>query len=132
MTVVWRWKGEVRRLLRWFILLMPAWRVVAVLGVTWMLFGASLWVTLLPFVDNFSPYFYVVGLYCLAYVIGFLVPFAPAGLGIREAVLVLGLSAWVSADIALLLAGVNRLIYFLAELVLGAAGVFNNRTKFQR
>jgi uncharacterized membrane protein YbhN (UPF0104 family) len=132
LMAAWRWMSELQRLLHWFILLMPSWQVLVVLVVTWTLFGASLWVSIQPFVETFAPFIHVVGLYGLAYVIGFLVPFAPAGLGIREAVLVLGLWSWVSADIALLLAGVNRLVYFLAELVLAAAGIFKLRPKFQR
>lgn len=128
-TAIWRWISKVQALIRWVIGLMPSWRVVTILLLTWALFAASLWVTIQPFVEHLPPYAQIVGVYCLAYVIGFVVPFAPAGLGVREFVLVLGLSAWLNADIALLLAGVNRLVYFFAEIVLAAVGLVKNWSK---
>jgi uncharacterized membrane protein YbhN (UPF0104 family) len=128
-TAILLWISKVHALIRWFIRLIPSWRVVSILLLTWALFAASLWVTIQPFVEHLPPYAQIVGVYSLAYVIGFVVPFAPAGLGVRELVLVLGLSAWLNADIALLLAGVNRLVYFFAEIVLAAVGLVKNLTK---
>lgn len=125
-TATWRWINKVRALVRWFIGLMPSWRVVTILLLTWALFAASLWVTIQPFVEHLPPYVQIVGVCCLAYVIGFLAPFAPAGLGVREVVLVLGLSTWVNADIAFLLASVNRLVYFFAEIALASVGFAKN------
>jgi uncharacterized membrane protein YbhN (UPF0104 family) len=128
-VTIWRWISKLQVLIRWFIGLMPSWRVVTILLLTWALFGASLWVTIQPFVEYLPPYAQIVGVYCLAYVIGFLIPFAPAGLGVRELVLVLGLSVWVNPDIALLLAGVNRLVYLVAEICLAAIGLIRSGLK---
>ena len=128
-AAIWRWMDKVRSLVMWCIGLIPSWHVVAILMVTWALFGASLWITILPFVEHLPPYAQTIGIYCLAYVIGFLVPFAPAGFGVREAVLVLGLSTWVSVDIALFLAGVNRLVYLFTEICLAAIGLIRSNLK---
>ncbi len=130
-VAIWRWISKLQVFIRWFIGLMPSWRVVTILLLTWALFAASLWITIQPFVEYLPPYAQIVGVYCLAYVIGFLAPFAPAGLGVRELILVIGLSIWVNADIALLLAGVNRLIYFVTELVLAVIGVYQTKPKYQ-
>lgn len=102
----------------WFIKLTPPLKAVLVLLISWLLFGTSLWITLIPFTTDNPPYFYIVGIYSLAYIIGFFVPFAPAGLGIREVILVFALSKYVAADVALLLSVANRLVYFIAELIL--------------
>ena len=125
--IAWHRGSKVQRFLRWLVELTPSWKVITFLFVTWVLFGSSLWVMLLPFFENTSPFANIIGLYCLAWVIGFLAPFAPAGLGVREIVLVLGLSAWVNADVALLLASLNRLVYFLAELFLAAVGAYKSK-----
>jgi len=122
-TVIWRWISKMHTLIRWIIRLMPSLKVITILFLIWTLFSASLWVTIKPFVDHLPPFTQIVGLYCLAWVIGFLIPFAPAGLGVREFILVLGLSSWLNADIALLLAGVNRLVYFFSEIVLAIVGL---------
>ena len=42
----------------------------------------------------------LVGIYAVAWLVGFLVPGAPAGLGVREALLVLGLSPLLGQDVA--------------------------------
>lgn len=111
--VVWRF----RMLRRWAVSLLPPWYVIPLLIVTWLLFGAALWVTLVPFAPEVALT-YIVGLYCIAYVVGFVVPFAPAGLGVREALLVLGLVPIVATETAVLLAVANRLVYLSAEMVL--------------
>lgn len=102
----------------WLIKLTPSLKAVVILSISWLLFGTSLWITLIPFATENPPYFYIVGIYSLAYIIGFFVPFAPAGLGIREAILVFYLAKYVETDVALLLSVANRLVYFIAELIL--------------
>lgn len=104
-------------LLSWFLKLRPPIVAIPALFFTWVFLGASLWVTMIPFVESPPPLFFVIGIYCLAYVAGFLVPFAPAGLGVREFVLVLGLSPVVGVDLLVVLVAVNRIIYFSVEIV---------------
>lgn len=110
----------------WLIKLTPPLKAVLVLLISWLLFGTSLWITLIPFTTDNPPYFYIVGIYSLAYIIGFFVPFAPAGLGIREAILVFYLSKYVETDVALLLSVANRLVYFIAELILAIVAFKSN------
>lgn len=98
--------------------MMPPLRVVAILAFTWTLFGAAMWVTTAQMMHVPVSLLYLVGAYCVAYVAGFFVPFAPAGLGVREAVLVFAMSPMASIEVGMLLAGLNRIIYFAAELVL--------------
>lgn len=61
------------------------------------------------------------GVFALAWVAGFLFVVAPAGAGVREAVLVLGLSSVVPAGAALVLALVSRVVLVVVDVVL--AGV---------
>lgn len=110
----------------WLLTLTPPLKAVVVLSISWLLFGTSLWITLIPFATENAPYFYIVGIYSLAYIIGFFVPFAPAGLGIREAILVFYLSKYVETDVALLLSAANRLVYFIAELILAILAFKSN------
>ena len=126
LLIIWKFSSHASKLLQWSACLIPTWRIVLVLFITWMMFGASLWITTRPFLEHFPPFDYLVSVYCLAYLIGFLVPFAPAGIGVREVVLVLGLSTLVNSEVALLLSGANRLIYFFAELILATVGVVGN------
>jgi len=84
----------------------------------WFLLGMGFFIILLPYVENASLGLYVnvVGLYALAYAIGFLIPFAPAGIGVREAILVAGLTSFLSSDQAIVLASLNRIIYIILEV----------------
>jgi hypothetical protein len=107
----------VRSLGRWLWRLRPTALAVAALVVTWACLGSAFWVTLLPFSTEGLSWGYAAGIYCFAYVVGFLVPFAPAGFGVREGVLGFALVPFMGLETALLLAGVNRILYILAELL---------------
>jgi hypothetical protein len=109
-----------RRLLRWVLRLLPPPGAIPALFFTWILLGASLWVTLGPFASSKLSIPYVIGVYCFAYVLGFLVPFAPAGLGIREAILTFAMTPFMAADLAILLTALHRMIYFTVEIALAA------------
>lgn len=108
------------RLSGWLVRLFPPVHAIPVLLFTWLFLGASLWVMLTPFVDFMPALPYVVGIYCFAYLVGFLVPFAPAGLGIREAVLTFALMPYLDAEMAILLTAVNRILYFAVEVLAAA------------
>ena len=86
----------------------------------WCLLGWCFYVTLIPYLkeNSLSSLLYIIGLYALAYSVGFLVPFAPAGIGIRETVLVIGTSALLQEDNALILASLNRVIYIIVEITI--------------
>ena len=108
-------------------LILPSKIIIFNLLFVWIFFGASLWITIIPFTYYSPPYSFILGIYCIAYIAGFFVPFAPAGLGIREPVLVLGLTLFVNIDIAILLAGINRIVYFGVEVLLGLSTVIKNK-----
>ncbi|MDI5985659.1 hypothetical protein QLQ85_12755 [Halomonas sp. M4R5S39] len=104
-------------LLRWFLRLRPPVMAIPALLFTWLFLGSSLGVTIAPFVESSPPLAFIIGIYCLAYVAGFLVPFAPAGLGVREAVFTFSLIPFMSVDLAVLLAAINRIVYFSVEII---------------
>ena len=83
----------------------------------WITLGTSYWFTLSPYANSISLVF-VIGVYAISFVIGFLVPFAPAGLGIREAVLVAAMTPFMDVDTAIWAATINRILYSLSEIFL--------------
>ena len=119
---LWAFRRSLASVWRWALRLRPTPSVFAYLLVGWSLMGTSLWVIMVPF-DGGGPLPYVIGLYGVAYVAGFVVPFAPAGIGVREAVLVGGISPFVGNDVAIVVAATNRLMYLAVELVLGLVAV---------
>jgi uncharacterized membrane protein YbhN (UPF0104 family) len=88
---------------------------------SWVLFGMSVWLV----VDVLSPAgddihglqaaVLSIGAFSLAWTAGFLFVIAPAGAGIREAVLVIGLSPVLDRDKALLVALVSRGLMTLGD-----------------
>jgi hypothetical protein len=106
-----RWRG------------VPAhWREIAagfmLQGSAWVLIGASLWVMLPD-----APLALGVSAFCLSWVIGYVTIVAPGGLGVREAILTALLADALSADAALVYAGVNRLLWVTVEVALGLAAI---------
>jgi hypothetical protein len=107
----------VRRTYKWLIKMRPGALAITILAGVWGTLGIAFWIVLTPFADGSIAWHYIIGLYSLAYVLGFLVPFAPAGLGIRESILAFGLLPCMGFETALLMAGINRISYFVAEIV---------------
>jgi glycosyltransferase 2 family protein len=64
-----------------------------------------------------------VGAYSLSWTVGFLAIFAPAGLGVREAVMIAVLHSQATATIALTVALVQRALSVVADAVTGGAAV---------
>ena len=94
-------------------------RVSVMFLAMWILLGLSAYVLFAKQPGVSLPY--VVSLFALSYVIGFAVVFAPAGVGVREAVLALGLASVLSPEDALLLAVGHRIVYVASDLL--CAGV---------
>ncbi|MGX9418778.1 lysylphosphatidylglycerol synthase domain-containing protein [Vibrio sp. WJH972] len=107
-----------RNLYCWLLELRPPLKTILIMFIMWCALSGSLWVTLEPFTDNSPSFIYILGIYCFAFSAGFLVPVAPAGLGIREAVLMTALFPYVDSDVALLLAALNRVIYSFVEVIM--------------
>ena len=95
-------------------------RLSITLFFVWFFLGLSFFITLTPYLNNidYSLFVNVLSLYAFSYFIGFLVPFAPAGIGIREAVLLSGISFIVPMDEAIVLVSLNRVIYILLEIAI--------------
>lgn len=99
-------------------LVLPGVRVVAVQFVIWVCFGSAFSLIVVSSIGWGTTSFYVIGLYALAYGAGFLAIFAPAGVGVREAVLVLGLAGRMSTEEALVFAALHRMLYLFADFLL--------------
>jgi uncharacterized membrane protein YbhN (UPF0104 family) len=72
--------------------------VVSLFALMWILMGLSIYLLVLEVRD--VSVIYVVSLFALSFILGFVAIFAPAGLGIREAVITAGLAAFVGVPIA--------------------------------
>jgi len=97
----------------------PTPRAVLVQIAVWSLLGGSFWV-LVRACGMEAGLLFSIGLFSAAYAIGFLVPIAPAGLGIRDGMLTLGLLPFAPPGEAVAVTVVARLIYLLVELFLVA------------
>ena len=85
----------------------------------WLLFGVGFFLFIHSFYDcPISYFFYTTGAFALAGIIGFVAIFAPAGLGVREGVLVFILSKVFPAAVAAIIAVVSRIWMTLCELIL--------------
>ncbi|WP_201243784.1 hypothetical protein [Halochromatium salexigens] len=122
--------GQARFFGRWLYGLRPPFLVLLSLILVWLALGSALWLTLGPFAAVLPSLSYVVAAYCFAYVVGFLVPFAPAGIGVREALLILALTSYVGAEFSFFLAAFNRILYFFAEILLSIPCVFFRRSSW--
>ncbi|MEW7998886.1 MAG: hypothetical protein AB2789_07825 [Candidatus Thiodiazotropha endolucinida] len=89
----------------------------------WLVLGFAFWITLTPFSASEIGLVFIIGLYAFSYAVGFAVPFAPAGIGIRESVLVLGLTPFLDINTAIILAALNRVFYIFIEIILAALSV---------
>ncbi|MES9861091.1 MAG: hypothetical protein ABW157_09110 [Candidatus Thiodiazotropha sp. LLP2] len=103
-------------------------------AVIWIFLGISFWITLIPFSTDYIQPGYIIGLFALSYAIGFVVPFAPAGLGIREAVLVIGLLHILDKETSIVLASLNRILYISIEIFLAFAATLlkQHATQFNK
>jgi glycosyltransferase 2 family protein len=112
--------GSLTEPLRWTTVLGSSFTAV----VSWLLFGAQAVAIAAPLgVHGPREVALVVGAFALSWVVGFLVVIAPAGLGVREACLVLVTSPVLDSTSAFTLAIVSRALMTAADLLLGLAGL---------
>lgn len=88
----------------------------------WALFGAHLWLLTLD-VGGAVGLPYATGVYAAAWSVGFVFVPAPAGAGVREAVVVTLLLPVMPAGAGLALAVLSRLLFTVADVVWGLVGV---------
>ena len=98
-------------------LAVPPWRAVVAQAAIWILLGLAFWVLLAASGVQAGVWFSI-GLFGAAYAVGFLVPFAPAGLGVRDGILALGLLPFAPMAEALAVTLLARVVYLVADLAL--------------
>jgi len=97
-------------------------KIILLQVVIWTLLGLGFFWLAVPFQDGEgASVFMVVGLYAIAYSIGFVTPFAPAGIGVREVVLALGLLPYMPVEVIIVLSAANRVVYMAVEVLLALA-----------
>lgn len=91
--------------------------LMALLLVVWMLIGFS-YALIFPRVQ-YQSIGLAIGGFALSWSIGYLAVFAPGGLGVREFMLTLLFAATPYANLSPILAGVHRMVWLVAEVLLG-------------
>jgi uncharacterized membrane protein YbhN (UPF0104 family) len=97
-------------------------RVTLLYAAVWPFMGASFWMTARAFVPvpvGDLPVY--IGAFAAAWVVGLLAIYAPAGLGVREAVIVAILRGRIGSADALVIAAASRAVFTFVDLL--AAGV---------
>lgn len=105
-------RGLAARYLR---LTVPSAGVVLVQALLWLLLGLAFWVLTRACGLQVGVGF-ATGVFAAAYAVGFMVPFAPAGLGIRDAILTLGLLPYAAPGEALAITVLARAVYLLVDV----------------
>jgi glycosyltransferase 2 family protein len=70
------------------------------------------------------PLLYIISAFAISWVIGFLTPGSPAGLGVREAIMILILTPYVGSPAAAFVALVSRLVVTLGDVVFFLSSYF--------
>lgn len=96
---------------------------------SWIVAGFQVWLILTGLGNEplFETYLLTLGGYALAWVVGFLVFFVPAGVGIREVALGASLAGLVPAGDVVVVVLLSRILFTLADLVLGLAASISIR-----
>ncbi len=98
--------------------------------VTWLLLGTHLWaMTAALGGDSVKGLLSAVGGMALAFAAGLLFPLAPAGAGVRDAVLTLSLAPTIGYTRALAVALASRVILVVADVLLAALGAALGRVR---
>ena len=91
--------------------------VIALNAVGWIVTGLAAWLLVRALTDEPPNPFWLLGAYAFAWLLGFIVPLLPGGLGLREATLVAFLAVPFDAGVATALALALRFANTLGELV---------------
>lgn len=110
-------------------------KLVALFIGNWLILGAGFYIlTCSIYPLPLSHLLYVGGVFALSIIIGILSIFTPSGIGVREGIIVLGLSIVMPSEYAVIISIVSRLWATIAELILIflAFIVSKIQTKFYR
>lgn len=91
--------------------------VVATNVLGWLGTGAAVYVLVTTATGSSAPFLWLVGSYTAGYLLGFVAPLAPGGLGVREGMLVVLLAPSYGVDVALAIALAIRLANVAGELL---------------
>ena len=108
-------------------------KVVPLYVAVWLVYGAAFWLTARSLfsvpASSFSLY---VGVFALAWAVGFVAVFAPGGVGVREALIVGLLANHLGEARAIVVAGASRLVLTGIDLVLGVLAILFTSSRFSR
>ena len=114
--------GPVRRAHR------PVLRVASCQVAIWCLLGLSFW-SLAPHSEPvYATFPAAVSSFAIGWAIGYLAPFAPAGVGVREAAIAILLTPATPLADAVVAVSLSRLVWTATELVLGLLGHLSLRS----
>lgn len=96
---------------------------------SWAVAGLQVWLILTGLGNDpaLQTYLLTLGGYALAWVVGFLVFFVPAGVGVREVVLGASLAGLVPAGDVVVVVLLSRILFTIADLILGLASSLSIR-----
>lgn len=106
--------------------------LVVIYTFNWLVLGAAFGLLTLAVGGAVLPadFAQIIGLHAVAWAIGFVIIFAPGGIGVREAVLTFGLLAFMDAPLPLTASILGRIGWTLAELVnMGIITVMKRRER---
>jgi glycosyltransferase 2 family protein len=93
-------------------------QTVPLYAATWLLIGASFWMTARAFVPvSPSDLPLYTGAFAAAWIVGLIAIYAPGGIGVREAILVAILGSRIGSAEALVVAAASRAVFTVADLV---------------
>ncbi len=105
-------------------------KVVVLFILNWLIVGTGFYLLTISIVPlPVSQLLYVGGIYGLSAIIGIISIFAPSGIGVREGIMVLGLSLVMTSEYAVVVSIVSRLWATVAELILILAAFIVDRIK---
>lgn len=87
---------------------------------TWIVLGLSFWALLPPGARTADTVVLATGAFALGWAGGYLAPFAPAGVGVREAIIVALMADVADVPVAIAVVSFSRLVWTVTELALGA------------
>jgi len=101
---------------------------------SWIVAGLQVWLILTGLGTDpvLQTYLLTLGGYALAWVVGFLVFFVPAGVGVREVVLGASLAGLVPAGDIVVVVLLSRILFTFADLILGLASSLSIRREARR
>lgn len=97
------------------------WGALTTFSLAWLFCGLSLF-AIWPEAFSASSLLLATGAFAVASIAGFLAPFAPAGIGVREAALVAVTAPVLATDQAIGLAAISRAVWIVGEILLATAG----------